>query len=171
LQPGAKVVLKSSKNTGRWSDSGTGRKDVVTVPIFLLALDHGVAPRDAGYAYTVLPIGGMAAAMHEAESPRVKVLQNDSHVQAVESAKDAMVQGVFYQAGAVKTTLGILKVTEPCAVLVRRVDGRIRVAVANPRATAMKIDVLLDGNRLSVQLEGGASGGRSVVQWLPETVH
>jgi len=171
LPANARILLQTQPKQGRWSDIGTGRHELVTMPMFLLAIDHGPSPHDASYRYIVIPDSDVSAAKQELRSPRVKVLRNNAQIQAVESVEDAIVEGVFYQAGTLKTFLGSMKVSEPCAVMLRRVNGRIRVAVANPRATALKMEVFLDRRRLVFSLEGGDSGGRSVLEWVPDAEH
>jgi hypothetical protein len=57
----ALAAARSLRSDGSWADPDTPKKDLTRI-VFTLWLDHGDAPRNANYAYVVVPAGGTAAA-------------------------------------------------------------------------------------------------------------
>lgn len=167
---GLNVVLKHGEASGRWSDIGSGRTDLLTMSVFLLALDYGITPSNSTYEYRVLPEGGMVAAEREAKSPSVKVLQNTPEVQAVERKEDGLVQAMFFsqQGTSVSTSRGVLRVSQPCAVMIRHKSAKTtEISVSSPQALKMTVHVWLGNRTVVVSLEGDMSSGRSVTTILP----
>ncbi|MEU8393861.1 polysaccharide lyase 8 family protein [Nonomuraea sp. NPDC048892] len=122
-----------------------------------LWLDHGVDPRDAGYAYTLLPgATPWETRLRAADPGRVRVPANTARVQAVQVPALGLTAACFWNAG----TAGGLTVSAPCAVLVReRPGGSATVTVADPRRDLGELSVTLPRPVAGV-LEGDAVAAR-----------
>ncbi|MEV4073216.1 polysaccharide lyase 8 family protein [Nonomuraea fuscirosea] len=118
-----------------------------------LWLDHGVDPRGAGYAYTLLPGATRRETRLRAADPgRVRVPANTARVQAVHVPALGLTAACFWNAG----TAGGLTVSAPCAVLLReRPGGNATVTVADPRRDLGELSVTLPRPVAGV-LEGDA---------------
>ncbi|GAA2206670.1 polysaccharide lyase 8 family protein [Nonomuraea monospora] len=140
--PAAQVIRK--ERTGRWSDidkgATTGGDDTpVTRHYTTIVLDHGVDPRQARYAYAVLP--DACAAQTAAYGLRVRILANSGTVQAI--SRGDLLAAVFWRAGRVETPHGTLAADGPCTLLARRDDRRVRLAVSDPSRTADEVKITL----------------------------
>ncbi|MFD6432766.1 polysaccharide lyase 8 family protein [Streptomyces venezuelae] len=129
---------------GAWRDINTGADtggsaSPVTRRYLTLWLDHGVSPSAASYAYVLLPGASAAATAVWALSSPVRVVANDSDVQAVEARRVGLLAAHFWAPGRA----GGLSSSGPCTVLVRRGRGGVSVAVADPGRTGSTVDVEL----------------------------
>jgi hyaluronate lyase len=144
LLDGAKPKVLREKRTGRWRDIDKGAttggdSTPVTRHYTTILLDHGVDPRKARYAYAVLP--DASANQTAAYQGRVKILANSGTVQAI--YRDNLVAAVFWRAGTVETDEGPLSADGPCAVVMRRDQFQVRLAVADPSRTADDLKLTL----------------------------
>lgn len=100
----------------------------------MLWLDHGVAPRQAGYAYIVVP--GIEAAEVEEYRRRsaIDILANTSRIQAVRHGGLNITQVVFYEAGEIQIGEGVrLSVDHPGMVMVKTSGDRVEeITVSDP---------------------------------------
>jgi chondroitin AC lyase len=173
LAPG-QLEFSAGPQQGRWSDIGVGKADLLSVPVFSLAIDHGRDPIDATYAYAVLP-GITANAMPAWQAaPSVTVLSNTPALQAAEQRSAGVLGAAFHQAGRLD---GRLTVDQPCLVLLRRDGAQLLVSVANPENKPLSVQVEIgevlsgdgvqpaaNGSRVRFTLPGGAEAGRSVTR-------
>lgn len=159
-----RVVTESATRTGRWNDVATfGSTEPVTGEVFSAWFDHGTAPKEAGYAYILLPGAEKETTAAFLRSPDVRILANTPAVQAAGSAEVQM--AVFYQPGRVASEAAVdLAVDQPCFVLARKsAAGRLVVTVADPTRRAARIRVTLDGTKWVVDMPRyQTNAGRSV---------
>ena len=144
LLDGAEPKVLREKRTGRWRDIDKGATTggdttPVTRHYTTIVLDHGVDPRRARYAYAVLPEASVTQTA--AYQGRVQILANSGTVQAI--YRDGMVAAVFWKAGTVETDEGPLSADGPCAVMLRREQLEVRLAVADPSRTAEDVKLTL----------------------------
>lgn len=102
------IMLSNQPEHGRWSDI-TDQKNIsdelITEDVFALWYDHGKRPRDASYAYMVVPnteIKNMETAGRNFRD--IEILSNTTEMQAVRHHKLGMTQVAFYQAGEISLT-------------------------------------------------------------------
>ncbi|MGA4845379.1 polysaccharide lyase 8 family protein [Streptomyces sp. G5(2025)] len=133
------------ERTGRWRDINTGADTGgSTTPVsrhyVTLWLDHGTSPDAASYAYVLLPGASASATAAWARARPVRIVANDSTVQAVEAHRAGLLAAHFWRAG----TVAGLTASGPCAVLVRRGQGGgASVAVSDPGRTGATVRVEL----------------------------
>ncbi len=152
LLDGAAAKVTRRKRTGRWRDidkgATTGGDDTPVTRLYTtILIDHGVDPRQARYAYAVLP--GASIAQTVAYRGRVEILANSGAVQAI--ARDDLLAAVFWRAGTVETAHGPLAADGPCTLLLRRDHGRVRLAVADPSRAADEVKITLPWRVRSVK--------------------
>ena len=138
--------------TGSWSSINSSHSDGVahTRRYATLWLDHGTAPSGATYAYIVLPQADAAATAAYARNPAVTIAANTPAVQAVTDASAGVNMAIALQYNAPKAA-GI-QVDRTAAVITRRSDGTLTVAVADPTAQLTgTISITVDGTATAVQ--------------------
>ncbi|MCB1121703.1 MAG: hypothetical protein KJT03_09155, partial [Verrucomicrobiae bacterium] len=110
------------------------------VPLFQLAINHGVNPQDDRYQYVILPHARPedleAYATRLAAGTPFTILRNDSEVMAVYHHALKITQAAFFQPGQVTVTAGAeefnLSVNRPALVMLREVEDRLEVTVTDP---------------------------------------
>lgn len=136
------IVLSQQTQTGRWSDINEKSSDKkVSGPVFKLWMDHGAAPKNAGYCYLVLPGISTKKPMVDPWQQQVKIIQNDSNIQAVEHTGLHIMQGIFYHAGNALFSKYKVAVSSPCAVMLKEVGDEILLSISDPSQTQQSIDL------------------------------
>lgn len=164
--PQTAVRLTAGPQTGAWADSGTGSATPETVNVFNLWIDHGKAPAQASYAYTVVPAATAEETARLAAHPEVEVLANGASQQAVYQRTLQMAQIVFRTAGALKTPLGVVTVDHPCLLLVQKTPRGIKVTASNPENQPLTLSVQVNQRRTKIELPDGNLAGSSVTALL-----
>ncbi len=164
--PGTKIGVSAGPQTGAWSDFGTGSSDPVTTPVFDLWIDHGTAPKDASYEYTVAPGATAAEAAKLAAHPDVEVLANSSTTQAVYNKTLKLAEIAFRSAGepnlSIETPIGKVTADHSCLLLVRQVGNGLKVTASNPENLPLTLHVTVKGKSTTIELPGGNLAGSSV---------
>ncbi len=149
------LVIEKAERRGSWKDiRSVSQGDPVSKMVFLLAVDHGTQPSGAGYAYQVLPGGGLTGKNSpDALWNGVKIVCNTESVHAV--ARDGEVRIAFFKPGECKLPNGkILASQIPCLVCV---DARGGMTAALPQGDATGKNgtclLILDGREMRVPLE------------------
>lgn len=176
----ANSTLTCGPQTGAWSEL---RKEGVspekaTKDVFNLWIDHGPQPKDATYAYAVLPDIEQPALASAAASRPWRVLANTPQLQAVANPADGLVQAVFYASGRLeKSIVPAIKTDSPCVLLVRtRDNGALDLTVSDPTQKLSSLTLTIDGHfsgpncrvtdfatEITVPLPSGGDAGESVV--------
>lgn len=138
---------------------------------FTLYFDHGNAPKDAGYEYIVLPAKSAAQTKAYAADPAVKILRNDTAVQAVRHSGLKRTMATFYRAGSLDLGDGrTLTVSQPSIVMLDESSGTPVVSLSNPSQPGLLVDVNLTGgasaSRGTFVLGSGANLGKTVTEPL-----
>jgi hypothetical protein len=172
-------VVKDAEQSGRWSDFGTGSSDLQKGEVFSLWIEHGENPKDASYAYTVLPGATGKALARYAAQPAARIVRNTPEVQAAVNDAARVLEAAFYQPGLVDGGCRwVVAADRPCLLLMReQPDGTVIVAVSNPENAALSVNITTDrklsgegatpagsGTRLTFDLPGGDEAGSSLVR-------
>ena len=128
-------------------------------PFFELGIAHGENPKDASYAYAVLPYQNADAAAAYSANPKVEIVNNTPECQAVRKASAGVTFYVFHKAG----TCEDITVSEPCIVAVTEREGYFRVSVCDPTQKLAEATLKINKNltltdtmyRLAVNCEEG----------------
>jgi len=106
-----------------------------------LWLDHGAAPRDAQYAYIVLPSATENETARLATELPLRVLRQDKEVHALEESDGGALGAVFWQAGK---AAGI-SADAPAVFYREKRDSGQMIAVANPLHTTAALNLTVRG--------------------------
>lgn len=169
LGPGD-ATLQLGPRTGSWKAITTGASDApVTDQVFTLWIDHGVRPRDAQYAYAVIP--GMDAQQMAkwTAHPPVRIIVNTTAQQAVEDVDGGVTEIVYRQPGRISVATGwTVKVDHSCLALLVKHGTSMRVAVSSPGGEFPFVHLTLSTpqgeKRLTFELPSGDRAGKSQVK-------
>lgn len=160
--PHTKLNVSAGPQTGAWSNIGTGPSEPVTEQVFNLWIDHGTAPHDAGYEYTVAPGATVAEVARMAARPDVEVVMNSTSAQAAYSRSLKLAEIAFRQPGTLGTPLGKVEADHSCLLLVRQTGSGLKVTAANPENQALTLHITINGKQAAIDLPGGNYAGSSV---------
>lgn len=150
--PGKNEVLVSNKEqSGTWYDiNHTEGKQMQYRDVFTLSLRHGVKPKEASYAYIVVPEAQNGNQLDEyAKKESVFILSNTPSVQGVYQKNLGIWQIVFHEAGKYTDKNVSVSVDKPCAVMIRTTPDKKKVTlhIADPgqKQEVINVDVKIAG--------------------------
>lgn len=158
----AKATVVGGEQKGAWTNVYVaGSPEPVVKNVFSLWIDHGMSPRDASYAYVILPAATEKQTRDYFAKPAVEILSNTADLQVVRCG--AATSGVFYKPGALAYAAGKrLSVTQPCLVLIKEdVQGAV-LTVSDPTQKLASLDLTWNGKSVKVTLPAGADAGSSI---------
>ncbi|MGW7680824.1 polysaccharide lyase family 8 super-sandwich domain-containing protein [Kribbella sp. NPDC054772] len=163
---GQPVRVSNKAQSGNWLD-----QDPVSRDAFTLYVDHGVKPHDAGYEYVVLPGKNPDQVKAYAAAPAIKVLRNDTDVQAVQHPGLHRTMATFYRPGRLDLGQGrTLEVSRPSIVMLDESGATPVVSVANPSQPGLVVRVTLNDRTTSADgsfaLGSGPNLGRTLTAAL-----
>ena len=173
------INLSNQKESGKWTDitkQSIASKDLVTLDVFSLWIDHGIRPqgntggfnysstipKDVKYEYIVVPV---TTVEQMNEDRGIEVLMNNRKLQAVIDHDAGLVQAIFYQAGELNIAEGIeLSLDSPGAVMVKISEGKVKkITVADPSRSLSRMHLQITGmNDLNIELPEGVYAGQSI---------
>lgn len=132
-----RVGIQQGESTGTWrsiSHQDHATDEPVTQNLFMLAVDHGIRPQGATYAYIVLPAAGERETDAYMKQRPVNVVSNTPSLQAVSHLRLGVHYAVFFEPGTVTFPHGIQLTTEEPALFMVKTSakGIERIAVADP---------------------------------------
>lgn len=156
----ANVQVQTGKATGSWrsinhqdwATDSVVQRDVVK--IWFEEKEH----RSDAYAYIVSPFGGEALEGTAMPATGVRILRNDTAVQAVEHGRLGILQSVFHEAGAFTLGMRRIGVDKPCLVMIGPSGG---VHVSDPLRRSADITLTIDGIARKVRMPSGNASGTS----------
>lgn len=133
----AAANIKNGEATGSWwniNKQSDSPKEEVNMDVFKLWLSHGNRPSEAGYAYIVAPATTIEQLEQGVSRQNISILSNTPEVQAVQHKGLNMVQVVFYKAGEVSLSDGlVLKSSTPGIFIIKVPNGGLKeISVADP---------------------------------------
>lgn len=145
--------LRESR-TGTWSATNTGQGKTEYRNNYLsLALGHGVNPKDATYAYTVLPNKSVDEMKKYAENPDINILENSNDVQAVKDLSLNAVGANFWNDGNKTVSVNgknFITSDKKASVTTLETSNDIAIGVADPTQ--------LNNGRVNIEINRSASG-------------
>lgn len=153
LQKENNVELITGNKKGKWSDIDTasGSDEEREKRIFLLGINHGEKPVDASYAYVMIP----NATPEDINDHCIEIVSNTSECQAVWSEELNQLQAVFYKENRVKVKGFTIEANKPCTLMVTFIGGDYEVWVSNPEHEKATVNVKLNNNTITFDLEEG----------------
>jgi chondroitin AC lyase len=146
-----KVSVSHGKATGNWqriNHQAWATKEPITKAVFTAWLDHGSKPEHSSYQYIVVPgIDKIGIERYKA-NPEVRILANTTDLQAVQHKSLNETGIVFYKAGKIAISKGMVVSAEnPCLVMVKtRGDSIEKIIVSDPTAKLQTIQLAVTCN-------------------------
>ena len=105
-----------------------------SMPIFNLVINHGQSPRNASYAYIVVPGINHPEKMKTYSCHHLKIERNDTEIQAVNNRKSGILQIVFFKPGTFDSEEIKVKALKPCVVQIKKSKGKVTdMQIADPQ--------------------------------------
>jgi len=160
MQPQELVVDVSSRSGRRSEINKAVNDDSGSGDIFTLSIDHGARPRDASYAYAIVPGIDAGTASRGLPDPW-RVVWNIAGTQAISNPRTKDFLAVQRKAGTLNWVGDrFVKVSGPALIAVRTDErGRTVLTLSDPTHAQAAIDV-------SWRLDGGQTGQRRIA--LPQ---
>ncbi|WP_262249715.1 polysaccharide lyase family 8 super-sandwich domain-containing protein [Parapedobacter soli] len=168
----SRIWVRQGESTGTWrsiTHQASANDEPITQNIFTLTIDHGMRPKDAGYAYIVLPAKDAAATKAYAQKLPVEIVSNTTALQAVSNMQLGVDYAVFYEPGDVVFPNGVRLITnEPGLFMVKSGENGMRhITIADPTRKLENIVLRLElpagrGTTVTVPLPQGALAGKSL---------
>lgn len=161
------VALSDTIQSGNWSQINYSRKGAVNGRVFKLWISHGKMPRNAAYAYIVVP-GISRKGLQTYKKETIHILSNTKELQAVTQKERGILQAVFYTAGRLKNGQTTLVVDQPCIVQVSDTrSGGVKLSIADPTQQLKTIKLscatsTMKQRELQIALPQGPYAGQSV---------
>ncbi|SHO48412.1 polysaccharide lyase family 8 super-sandwich domain-containing protein [Anaerocolumna xylanovorans] len=170
---GETVKAFKESRTGKWEDINglSGMRysdDPLARGYATMYIDHGVQPKDAAYAYVLLPGAALEKTKEYEASPDVTILANTSDVHAVFENKLNIAAMNFWQEAGKSITAGKVTSDGPASVMVQETPAGFTVSVSDPTSlrSTMKIAVEIPYGTITSLSEGmtaGLSGKNTVI--------
>ncbi len=131
------VNIKNNEAIGSWykiNKQSDSPKDNISLDVFKLWLDHGERPSDASYEYIVVPATSVEKLEQGASKENITVLSNSPELQAVKHKDLGICQIVFYKAGELEISDGlILKSDGPGIFMLKTDNGHLsEISASDP---------------------------------------
>jgi len=112
-----------------------------------------------------VPLAGKNATEIPKPGSPVRILRNDTAVQAVEHEGLGIVQAVFHEAAELRTGRHTVVVDRPCMVMLREGKGKegMTVAVSDPLRKPGRVVIRIDGLHREIDLPSDTSAGTSAL--------
>jgi chondroitin AC lyase len=141
------VFVGATEQKGSWSRIHvTSSSKEVQKKIFNLWVDHGSKPREASYAYMILPIESEKELNNFAINPPVRILKNTSRTQAIQFTNSKLTQMIFYQADTLKFENFTVSVNAACLLMFQQVHGLLKVTISVPPELPHNVDLFINGH-------------------------
>lgn len=144
---GGNLFLSKKMQTGSWySINHTESKNEQQQEVFTLGFNHGCNPRNATYAYIVVPGIHSARKMNHYRKSPVEILANTDSMQIVRHTKLGIWQMVFYKEGTFRNGELSVSVDKACALMLKDGhSGNAELHIADPGQTqsCIKVELLI----------------------------
>ena len=140
---GGRLSLTNRIQTGDWYDINTAApKGEQEKEVFTLGFEHGRSPKNAAYAYIIIPNKNTVEEMEAYRTDDLEILTNTDSVQVVRHKKLGIWQMVFYREATFKHKQISVTVDRGCALLFKETDRTItQFHIADPAQTQSVINV------------------------------
>ena len=139
------ISVRNDIQTGNWrmiNDNHSAPDQVITKGVFNAWIDLGKQAENKNYAYTIVP--GISVSDAGKYNHPVKILANDSTLQAVWHQKLNIVEAAFYEPGEVKFGKNIISVSKPVLLLATENERELTINLANPENKYLSVVVTIN---------------------------
>ncbi|MFK5972402.1 MAG: polysaccharide lyase family 8 super-sandwich domain-containing protein [Flavobacteriaceae bacterium] len=140
------LKLNNTTVSGNWytiNKQTTTSKEEVNLEVFKLWLNHGEQPSDASYEYIVVPATSVKKLEEGDSKKNITILSNTPEIQAVKNNELHITQIVFYKAGELKISDGlILKIDSPGIIMIKTENNQLTaITASDPNRELNKIHI------------------------------
>jgi chondroitin AC lyase len=144
-----KVNLSNQTQTGSWfkiNHQSDSPKEEISKDVFKLWIDHGAQPANSGYQYIVVP-STTESEMDSQTDRKIKILSNNSEIQAVRHSGLNICQVIFYTSGEILVFEDLkIGMDSPGVVMIKMNGSAVKqISVADPSRKLGKIHLTLTG--------------------------
>lgn len=153
LPEGKNILVQKETRKGTWrAFTKYGSPDINIRDFYSIAFNHGKNPKDATYAYVLLPGKSADETKAYAKSSNIRIIANNPQVQAVNAIKQGITGFNFWE--AIPEALSGVKVSAPSSVLIKETENELTIGVSDPTQQYQeKIVVDIDKNVSNVTSE------------------
>lgn len=148
---GGDVFILTDKQRGTWYEinNSINDKSIIEKDIFTIGFDHGLKPKDASYAYIVVPgMNDEKGIKKYINKGNIEIMENNSDIQAVCHKRLDVMGIVFYKAGVFSSKAVTVKADRPCAILLKGIKGKNPVMhIADPGQNSEVINISVSKDR------------------------
>ncbi|MDI3321014.1 polysaccharide lyase 8 family protein [Pinibacter soli] len=150
---GGDIRISKAVQTGSWKHINNSFSDEQeSGKVFKLWFDHGAKPRNASYAYVVLPAVNSVAEMEKYDGKQIFIIANNDSLQAVKHKGLGVTQIIFYKPG--KVDVGGFSVTadKPCILMIKNAEAPGgAIYIADPTQVETAVNITLQNSRSGIQ--------------------
>lgn len=131
----ANLKLKLRKQQGNWAKINFNYPATdISMPVFNLTINHGKSPKNASYAYMIVPGVNHAADLKDYSPQKIKIERNNTDMQAVSNEDLGLLQIVFFKPGTFDNGTTKVKAVKPCVVQIKKkADKVVDMQIADPK--------------------------------------
>ena len=143
-----KVYVGNEEQEGDWKKVYKGGSDkLIKGIVFNLWIDHGNSPNNDSYAYAIFPNLSLDSVKFYSQHSPIKIIQNDTLIQAVEYPDLGMAQIIFYKKGKIKIKdFGFLEADNACLLMIRKESNNFSLSVSTPPENGKLLKLNYDGH-------------------------
>ena len=162
LEPTTATVCAQTQS-GNWHQVHSRESArMVERSVFSLWIDHGSKPRDARYAYLVLPDVDVSVMPSLCDSRPIMILQQTASILAISSKDGKLVQAAFFEPGRLAwSNDSSVEVEAPCLVTLDGTADVTRLYVADPTHTRKAMTLRLSGRYIGSEGKYDQSNGQT----------
>ncbi|MEI7676205.1 MAG: polysaccharide lyase family 8 super-sandwich domain-containing protein, partial [Bacteroidales bacterium] len=136
------LQIQNNIQTGSWKTIDTnGRADTIQKKVFTLGMKIGKHEKNKSFFYAMLPGVGTNDLKNYCFEKNIKILRNDSTVQAVYNKELGQIQAVFYHPNQIHLPWQRLKlnVLKPCLLIVNKKQNILEIHFSQTSSNNMVI--------------------------------
>jgi len=141
-----KVQVSKTNQSGSWKELGNqtaGADYVHTNPFLKLTLNHGPNPKNATYAYVLLPLLTAQETQTYASNNQLQILSNDASAHAVYQKNQGSLGIVFWNT---QKRINGVSVNKPAIVFIQYGNNnKVSIIVSDPTSLSSQIEVSMVG--------------------------
>lgn len=161
------IQLSNKIQTGAWSNISaqtSTSKEIVSEKVMKLWIEHGTHAKKASYSYIVIPNKKHCNIKKYSKNDYLRVIANNSNVQAVEKSKVGISFANFYAPDKIEIYgNNVLEMQTPGLVIIKyNKKGKVfAIVVEDPTRKLKEIVLLLNGKEHQITLQSGKFAGAS----------
>lgn len=139
------IRLKNNAATGSWWDINkqtSSPKDLISMDVFKLWVEHGNRPSEEKYEYIVVPATSVEILEQNKSKNNIEILSNTEELQAVKNKELDICQIVFYKGGEIEIDDNLKLISDnPGVIMTKLVNGKItEISLSDPNRELIKFN-------------------------------